>query len=341
MTGTIRYSLSIGLSALFCLGALGPVVAVGETPSPGTSTASPTDPVNPATVKPSQSTSYKLDPSKFSLLVTPTRLVLGAQDLLTTHDFSLVNRGHSPLVVGVQKRNFVAKPDGSLDYQQDAAYGAANWLSVSPANLRINPGETQVVSVTVRVPAKPEPGDHQVAVVFLVPAGKTSANIKINRGVAVPVYLTVPGAINNTVNLDSLQAAGFALRGPVAVTATLSNVGTVHRDFRKPSPLTVQASGSADPFPDFTVPRGASRDISTTWDPPLVCLCRVQVDFANPGAPPQSATVHVIVFPWDLLVAVVGALLLILLLGWIVRRRFRAQVTKAAAAQSASPTADG
>jgi hypothetical protein len=194
----------------------------------------------------------------------------------------------------------------------------------------VAPGTAQTVTATITVPAGPEPGDHQVALVFLVPAGKGAGNIKINRGIGTPVYITVPGPIDDSASLSNLSAKGFATRGPVRLTATMNNTGNVHRDFRGATPLKVSGAGTAAPFPDFTVMRGSMRDISTTWNPPLICVCNPTVSFVNAAGTVQSSSVRVIVFPLPLFGLIVGALLALGIVIRVTRRRYRASVIRAA-----------
>ena len=190
------------------------------------------------------------------------------------------------------------------------------------------------MTADIAPPDSPEPGDHQVALVFLIPGGVSEGNIKINRGIASPAYITVPGTVDDSVSLTGLSAPRFARGGPVMVTATVHNLGTVHRDFRAPASLTVDSAGQKTAFPDFTVPRDATRDISVAWDPPLMCICHPAVHFANTGESMQTQSVRVIIFPWHLLAILAGVVLLLLLLVRSARRRYRAQVMKAAALQN-------
>ena len=313
-----------GVGAATALMCLAPGVAVAETPSPA----------------PSTTTTYKTDPSGFALTVSPTRLVVGPGRVGSTQQVMVVNRGSTAVHVVVQKRNFTAGPDGSLTYRRDAPFAAADWVTVSPTSFEAKPGMTQVVSATIKMPARPEPGDHQTALIFLVPAGKTAGNVKINRGVGTPMYVTVPGPVDESATLSRLTAPTFVAKGPVELTAHVENTGTVHRDFRGPTALTVSGTGSAKPFPDFTVPRGAVRDVTTSWNPPLLCVCHLTVQFAN-AAGPQSQTVRVIVFPWHLLAAAVGAVLIVLLFVRLSRRRYRASVAAAAARLQAASGSGG
>lgn len=334
MSAPLRCSLAIGLSAFAAAVALNPVVAsAAPTPVPTSSGATSVAP-STAAPTPNSSVSYKRDSSAFSLTVSPTRLAVGQRDIGTTQRITLVNRGQEALSVTVQKRNFTVGEDGAVKYEDDAPYAATSWVSVSPEHLLLKPGEAQVVSADVHAPKTYEPGDHQVALVFVVPAARSAGNIRINRGIGLPIYITAPGEVVDSVSLSGMAAPGFVSGGSVPITATVTNHGTVHHDFRKPSPLTVTGAGEAEPFPDFTVPRDSVRDVATTWDPPFLCVCHPKVTMTSADGGVQSQTVRVIVFPWPWFAAGLGAVLLVLLLVRVGRRRYRATVLRAAAGLS-------
>jgi hypothetical protein len=308
------------------------IMLVWSAPLASGSEADTSAPPASTTGTPTNSTSYRPAPSGFSITVSPTRLVIGPADIKSTAEILVVNRGRAPVQVNVQKRDFTGGTDGSLIFQEHAAYSASSWMTVAPTTFRIAPGAAQKVSASVTVPPKPESGDHQVALVFLVPASPTNANIKVNRGVAAPVYVTVAGPTDDSASISDLGASGFVLGGgSVNVTAKVHNNGTVHRDFRAASRLSVNAAGTLSAFPDFTIVRGSTRDIATTWDPPLMCICHPTVSFRNADGSVQTATVRVIVFPLHLLGILVGALLVLLVGMRLWRRRYQANVTRAAA----------
>ena len=313
-------------------------VAVASSGAPAPKPTAPTAPTAPTTVFPAPmpsgdvpavsgqggtSTSYPLLPDKFALELSPSRLTIGQADIDKVQSFQVVNRGQSAATVTVEKRNFRVAADGSLLYEANAPYAASEWLTVSPMSFTVQPGTVQVVTAKVTVPANPEVGDHQVALTFLVPAGRTSANIKINRGIAAPIFITVPGPQDNTVALAGFRSPHFVTGGPVTVTAEVKNVGTVHRDFRGKSPLRLGGAGSAAAFPDFTVVRGAVRDVATIWDPPLLCVCHPSVTITNADGSVQTMTVQVIVLPIPLLLIVLGSILLTVLVVVLLRRRSR------------------
>jgi hypothetical protein len=304
-----------GLALVSC------VLVVGWSASPGTGfTAHAADPVG----DPSTSVAYPTVSSPFSLLVSPTRLVVTPADLGKAGRILVVNRGQQPARVTVQKQNFSGSADGALAFQQNAPYAAADWITVRPDRFELAPGAAQAVTATVTIPAAPEPGDHQVAIVFLVPAGQNGANIRINRGIAMPVYITVPGPTDDSASVTNLSAPGFVMAGPVDIAAQVRDTGTVHRDFRGGSRLTVDIGGGAVAFPDFTVLRDSTRDVSTTWNPPLMCVCHPTVSIVDGGGVVRTASVRVIVFPLYQLAVVVAVLVLLVLLGRRWYRRHRA-----------------
>lgn len=319
MTGFLRCSSALGLSALILMGTLNPGTASAETPTP--------------TPAPSSSTSYELDKDKYSLTVSPTRLVVAPENIGTTQKLMLVNRGQAPLAVTMEKRNFTTNNDGSLNYSDDAPYAAADWMLVSPAQFTIAPGATQVVTADITMPAKPDLGDHQVALVFMVPAGQSSKNIKINRGVGSPVYITVPGPTDDSTTINSLTGPKFSRGGSLDINASIQNSGTVHRDFRGPNALKLASDGDTA-FPDFTVSRGATRDVTAVWKAPFVCICYPTVAIDNASGIVSTATLRVIVFPWHLLLGAFVAVGVVVALMRLGRRSFRAQVAKAAAQQT-------
>jgi hypothetical protein len=94
--------------------------------------------------------------------------------------------------------------------------------------------------------------------------------------------------------------------------------------------MLVDGSGVAKAFPDFTVLRGATRQIVTTWDPPLLCICHPSVSVVAADGSVETMTVRVIVFPLALFGWVIG-LLLVAFVGfrWA-RRAYRSTVLKAA-----------
>ncbi|GAA3200076.1 hypothetical protein [Actinocorallia longicatena] len=270
------------------------------------------------------------DTPGFGLQVSPTRLVVPQGTISTARTFKIANKGRSPFVVTVEASDFTSNTDGALKFLADAPFAASSWASVSPSRFAVPPGATRNVKLELSIPEDPEPGDHQFALIFKVPAGRGAANIRINRGIAAPVYVTVPGPVDSSVRVAGLHAPDFVLGGPVRLTARIQDTGTVHRDFRGPGRLGIRAGGARVAFPDFTVPRGSTREVQATWNPPLLCVCHARLSLPGRVAEPATATVRVIVLPLHLFGAVLGGLAVVLVIAWFARRRYRNSVRIAA-----------
>lgn len=269
----------------------------------------------------------------FSLTVSPTRLVIGPSQLGALQRFEVFNRGRDPIDVVVQKANFVPNDNGTLRFQPLAPYSASNWVRASPARLRLAAGDKGVVQVRVEVPAKPEPGEHQMALIFQVPAAAGGANIKLNRSIGTPVYVTVPGPSDDTVVVTDLRAKGISWRGPIDLGVTVRDIGTMHRDFHGTARLPVTVGGQQVLFPDFTVLRGATRQVETRWqNPPLLCRCTATVAITGTNGSVTTRAVEVTVISVYLIAGVAAALLLLLVLLLVaVRRRRRSTLAGSAA----------
>ncbi|MCL9758726.1 hypothetical protein MXD95_005560 [Frankia sp. AiPa1] len=264
----------------------------------------------------------------FALTVSPTRLVIPQEQLSKDQHFAVTNHGRLPLNIVVNRAGFTAGRNGTLQFQhEEAPYSAMTWLSASPVNFHLAPGARQVVAVRIAVPEHPEPGDHQVAILFMVPPGKDEKQIKLNRGIGVPLFITVPGPVDDTVKISSVRTSGFATGGPIDFTAVLRDTGTVHRDFRGKGHLNISVGGHDVAFPDFTVQRGSTRQVTARWDnPPLICVCHATVAVSGRGGTLATARATVVVFPLRQAVAVLVGVLAILLFGLFVRRGYRARV---------------
>ncbi|MET8142137.1 hypothetical protein ABZU32_17660 [Sphaerisporangium sp. NPDC005288] len=275
----------------------------------------------------------------FSLQVSPTRLVVPAGGVSAVQHFEVTNRGTLSFVVTVEKADFVADERGTLRFDRHAPYAAAAWVGVRPGRFRVEAGQTRRVAVRIAVPAAPEPGDHHLAVIFRVPATTTRTNIRVNRAIAAPVLIAVPGPVDRTVEIDGVRAPEFVTGGPVPISTRIRDVGTVHRDFRGRGRLHVRVGGDDLTFPDFTVLRGSVREVATRWNPPLMCVCHATVSVPAGDGTRRTATTRILVFPVHLLAVALGLAALLALLVWYARRRYRAKVLAAAAALNA--TEDG
>ena len=255
----------------------------------------------------------------FSLTLAPTRLVVPATGRPSTQIITLTNNGASMVPVNALRYDFTQAPDGAIQFVPARPLSAASWLTVTPTTFVVAPGHSQQIRVRIAIPANPDPGEHQVGLVFSVPSGTTDQNIAVNRGVGTQLLISVPGPVVHRVALTGLEVPRFVDGRSAQFTATIHNTGTVHRDYLAAAPLHADFQGTQVTFPDFTVLRGSSRVISTRAQHlPLMCVCRVTVTSDDGTGSATSLSRRVIVFP---LRAAVGMLLAAIALILLLRRR--------------------
>jgi hypothetical protein len=259
----------------------------------------------------------------FGLGISPARLVVPPDTLTQPHQIEVLNTGSTPLDIVVEKSDFTADRSGGMVLTPQGPNSAVNWITTDVDHFTLAPQKTRMVTFRITTPNGPEPGDHMAALIFVVPAAPSMNNLRINRAVAAPVYVTVPGAVDTTTTVDSLHAPGFAMGGPITIDATLSDTGNTHRDFRGTTPLTAISGGRTIRFSDVTVLRGATVDASAVWaDPPLFCFCRVTVSIPN-GSGASAHTVMIVIIPVVWIAVVLGIAALAVLGFWLYRRRGR------------------
>ncbi|MEU2743210.1 hypothetical protein ABZ656_50180 [Streptomyces sp. NPDC007095] len=251
----------------------------------------------------------------FAIKVSPTRLVMSPDQVTTVEHFKVSNTGKVKGDVNVSATSVEQHADGSLTYPPTAPYSAANWVAMTPQHFQLDPGATQKVTVHLTVPAAPEPGEHYVALLSLVPSHEQNRML-INRGVAVPLLVTVRGSTIDAVKATNLETAGLSVGGPISLTATVKETGTVHHDFYGPRHnLVAEADGTKIAFSDFTVLRGSSRTVKTQWtDPPLACVCHIKVAIPQKGGRPKVVEATVVRLPLQLVGGIVTAIIGLFLL---------------------------
>ena len=232
------------------------------------------------------------------MAISPPRLVVPAGQVTKVQRLEIENRGSVPLHLHVELSAFEEASDVSTVLRASAPYSAVRWIKVVPGNLLIMPGTKRFVQVRIHVPARAEPGDHYVEIIFMAPPVAGRGNIHIAEGLGVPVLITVPGPVIDNVRVTRLTADRFSAGGAVLITATLHESGDVHHSFRGAGErLTAVADGSRLLFPPFTVLRGTTVSVSTRWDnPPTVCVCHITVSVVTDGHR-SDASVTVVIFP--------------------------------------------
>jgi hypothetical protein len=261
-------------------------------------------------------------PDAFGLSVSPARLSIAATPGSHTQTFVVSDSGADPRHIVINTGTFHADSSGSI-VVTGVADTSADWVTVAPRVFDLAPGGSQTVIVTLAVPAEPEPGERQLSLLVSTPTTSRGGNLTVNASVGVELFVQVPGPVQQRFGIGPLDLPRVADGGPIAVAVTVTDAGTVHRDYITPHNLVVMhGSDVAAALPSVTVLKGSSRTIGGVWlDPPRLCLCTVQVTTDDGQGHQIAAQSTVLVFPFR----VAGGVLLcaagILVLAGRLRRR--------------------
>ena len=136
------------------------------------------------------------------MLVSPAHLTVAASQVGKVQRLQIENRGSARLHISTRLEAVSQHADGSTLVEPDAPYSAVKWVTVMPDHFEVRTRTRRYVQVRFRVPSNAEPGNHNVAIIFMQPpvAAKTSNNhgarrssLRIAEGIGVPALITVPG----------------------------------------------------------------------------------------------------------------------------------------------------
>lgn len=218
-----------------------------------------------------------------------------------------------------------------VEEQQNHTYSLKRWVTTSPSEFTLAPGEYKVVTFTIDVPSNAEPGGKYGSILATVtgtvsPEG-TGATLKPKVGALV--LLSVAGRIEEKVDIKEFSSPKFLNSGPVNFTLRFENKGTVHVMPRGIITITdIFGKKLADiEIPQKNVLPGAIRKVQATWNKKWL-FGRYQATFVgNYGSKnePISATLTFWVIPWK----IGGPILIVLIIIVAVIIRTRRKLKKA------------
>ena len=240
----------------------------------------------------------------------------------------LEGEGTRRFVVGVQ--DLVQREDGSLAVARPTGseFSASRWVSVTPGKFSAAPSRVQPIEYSVRVPKRAEPGDHLTSLtVSRLPARGRSTTAPL-QAISVRLLVRVPGQIERSVGIVSLDAPRIAAGNPVTVSTVIRNSGNVRLDFSRSEKgaLTIFSGSERKanlPFTGTLYP-GEQRPFQLSWDEaPLFGKFRA-VASVEIGDRRVEDSASILVLPWRQIAALVLiAVAAIVLLVGRSRRRYR------------------
>ena len=181
----------------------------------------------PQTINAQSSLGLSAIPPRLEITVNPGQTI--------TKTIKVRNESKLEKIITTDIKDFIVVDDSGTPLQidnQDLSnrWAASSWIQVSADKLKLKPGETRSLSVTVIAPDDALPGGHY-AMILHSPSNdtvlsQTSAVIQANVGTLV--YITIPGNINEAAQIKDFSAPSFSEYGPIPFTATITNLSDIH-----------------------------------------------------------------------------------------------------------------
>lgn len=152
-----------------------------------------------------------------------------------TKEIKVRNESKTEKVISTNIKDFIVADDAGTpialeSVDTDNRWAAANWIQVSPSSLRLKPGETKTLIVSIIAPDDATPGGHYTMVLH-TPKNQTlldQSGALIETNVGTLLYITVPGDIKEKAIVKDFSAPKFLEYGPVSFKTVVNNLSDIH-----------------------------------------------------------------------------------------------------------------
>ncbi|MFA5828543.1 MAG: hypothetical protein WC841_04285 [Candidatus Shapirobacteria bacterium] len=277
-------------------------------------------------------TGYKLQvtqanaQSALGLSAIPPRLEISLNPgEVVTREIKVRNESSTERVITTITSDFIVNTDDgtpvrvATDETQNR-WAASNWVQVSPSQIKLKPGETKSLMLSVLAPDDAIPGGHY-AMVLHSPQNEavldaTGSSIETNVGTLV--YITIAGDIKQDAQITDFSAPIFLEYGPVDFTTTIKNLSDIHIN-----PIGHIAISNIFgknvinlPLNNTNIFPYTSRTFENTFSKKWLFgryKANLQAGYGTAGGL-LAATIFFWVIPWKIIVLVVATLALLLIL---------------------------
>ena len=157
-----------------------------------------------------------------ALTATPAHVSLVGSGSATIR---VTNTGSSPVGVDAGRAGFALDLRGRpMVVRRADNRTAVSWVTVRPARLLLPVGASRSLTVSARLPARVEPGDHD-ALVLLTTSPRRNAGVVVRMRIGVVVVVRAPGRVVRRLVLDSLAVR--RARGARILELWVANRGNV------------------------------------------------------------------------------------------------------------------
>ena len=175
--------------------------------------------------------------SALGLTAIPPRLeITGKPGEIVTKEIKVRNESKTEKIIFTSVRDFIVTDDLGTPLQientnqSDNRWAASAWIQTSPSQIKLKPGETKSLVLTVIVPEDALAGGHYAMVLHTpqndISIDQTGAAVETNVGTLV--YITIPGDITENAQIKDFSAPKFSEYGPIDFKTIITNLSDIH-----------------------------------------------------------------------------------------------------------------
>lgn len=181
--------------------------------------------------------SFSRAQSALGLTAIPPRLEITVNPgQIVTKEIKVRNESNQEKTISTSSKDFIVTDNLGTPLQienndpSDNRWAASSWIQISPTRLKLKPGETKSLVITIITPEDALAGGHY-AMILHTPnnqtiISQTGASIETNVGTLL--YLTVSGNITENASIKEFSAPKFSEYGPINFKTIITNLSDLH-----------------------------------------------------------------------------------------------------------------
>jgi len=279
-----------------------------------------------------------------SITVSPTTIDLTLSNSeIAIQEIGVWNTGDETISVHTYAMDFSIDKENSFTFFEPGyeSYSCAAWLSMEETEFNLAAGESKNVIVTISVPQELEPGGHYAALFFemVPPEAQSGVSVAVAGRIPSLFYITIPGVtgadIITNAEIASLLLPSVVEKGSIEVGVTVRNTGNVHLPIAAKAYFTDfrgREVGELDLGQVIILPN-SERVIKATWEgAPFIGKVKTSIVIGyfdqNGELVNKAATGNFQVIPWKLILIAVFSLVFLIVLMWMIRKKFRLRIER-------------
>lgn len=166
-------------------------------------------------------------PPRLEITINPGQVI--------TQEIKIRNESQTTRFLTTNVKDFIVQNDKGTPIQLedvglDNRWAAASWVQVSPTQIRLKPGETKGLSITIIAPENASPGGHYAMVIHSPDKSSTldGTGMAVQANVGSLLYITVPGEIQEAAKVQLFEAPFFSEFGPIDFKTIVTNLSDIH-----------------------------------------------------------------------------------------------------------------